>query len=73
MIDELQINYRMLTEDNVDGSDVFTESGYFKELFLQRYFATVIEELSENEQLVLREILEEKYTEKYDVYGDKEV
>lgn len=68
--DELQINYRMLTEDNVDGSDVFIESGYFKELFLQRYFATVIEELSENEKLVLREILEEKYTEKSGICED---
>lgn len=61
---DLRVDYNMLADGNADSGDLFTESGYFKELFLQSYFATVLEELSESEKMVLKDILEEKYIEK---------
>ncbi|MBO5283552.1 MAG: hypothetical protein J6B43_10605 [Lachnospiraceae bacterium] len=62
--DDLKVNYNMLINQNTAGSDTFTESGYVKELFLQSYFATVIDELSVTEKAALRDILEEKYIAK---------
>lgn len=68
--DDLQVDYMMLAGENAHGSDLFTKSGYWQELFLQSYFATVVGDLSENEKVILKDILEEKYIEKVGICED---
>lgn len=38
--DDLQVDYNMLVDENAGSSHTFRDSGYYKELFLQSYFAT---------------------------------
>lgn len=66
--DDLQVDYNMLIANN--DLDVFTDSGYVKELFLQSYFASVVDELSAEEKIVLKDILEEKYLSKPGICRD---
>lgn len=66
--ENLHVDYRMLADEHPEGFDVFTESGYFKELFLRTYFYTVRNELFENEKVILKDILKEKEEEKVGVY-----
>lgn len=68
--EELQVDYSMLADDNAEGVDTFTESGYFKELFLQCYFRTVRTDLPEEEKRRLKEILKEKEDAKIGIYED---
>ncbi len=62
--DDLQVDYEMLVDRDTYGSNLFLKSGYWRELFLQSYFSTVVGDLSKTEKVVLRDILEEKYIEK---------
>lgn len=66
--DELQVDYYMLADDSLEGTDVFTKSGYFKELFLKCYFRTVRTDLPEEEKRRLKEILKEKEDAKIGIY-----
>lgn len=38
--DDLQVDYNMLVDEKAGSSHTFRDSGYYKELFLQSYFAT---------------------------------
>ena len=62
--DDLQVDYEIIADRDANVSDRYTISGYWKELFLQCYFSTVIGDLSINEKVILKDILEEKYNEK---------
>lgn len=69
--DDLHVDYEMLVDENTYGSDLYTKSGYWQELFLQCYFSTVIRDLSESEKVILKDILEEKYNEKVGICEDR--
>ncbi len=62
--DDLQVDYEIIADRDANISNRFAISGYWQELFLQCYFSTVIGDLSENEKVILKDILEEKYNEK---------
>ncbi len=56
----LKVDYKQMVDKQLD----FIESNYVQEFFLQRYFATVSTQLTDEQMVHLERILEEKYQQK---------